>query len=186
MSDRPDPAPPMLSAAVTDPSLPATASSADGSVPVAPPERPETPEESRRRRIAEARRQLDRYLDLGAIDPALTLWRLMTAAGEGWKLDPPRLQPIVDRLREEKRWNELRPLMADLIEQLQQRLNGLRLTYAQIAVKKLDAPELAIDTLAPLDHRLLTRDQRDLAIEMQGRARRRHVEGSFGPESEIR
>lgn len=149
------------------------------------PTPPVSPEEARRRRIAEARRQFDRYLDLGAVDPALALWRMMNAVGEGWKLDPPRLQPLVDRLREEKRWSELRPLMADLVEQLQQRLNNLRLTFAQIAVKKLDEPELAFDTLEGLDHRLLTPEQRDLVLDMQGRAWRRRVEGSVGSAGEI-
>ncbi|TWU00554.1 hypothetical protein Pla108_15060 [Botrimarina colliarenosi] len=142
--------------------------------------------EGRRRRITEARRQLDRYLELGAIDPALTLHRQMTAVGEGWRLDPPRLQPIVDYLRAEKRYTEATPLLVDLVEQLQQRVNNLRLTLAQVAVKKVDQPQLAIDTLAALDHRLLTTDQRDIAIEMQGRARRRQVEGDLGPQSEIR
>lgn len=152
----------------------------------APPQPVLTPREARLRRVAEAKRQFDRYLDLGAIDPALVLWRQMTAVGEGWKLDPPRLQPIVDHLRAEKRWDEAAPLMADLIDQLQQRLNNLRLTFAQIAVKKVDRPDLAIDALAPLDHRMLSTEQRDLAIETQGRARRRQVEGTLGPASEIR
>jgi len=62
------------------------------------------------------------------------------------------------------------------------------LTLAQIAVKKTDQPQLAIDALAVLDHRLLSTEQRDIAIEMQGRARRRQIEGTLGPSpgSEIR
>lgn len=145
-------------------------------------------EEGRRRRLADAKRQFDRYVELGAHDPALTLHRQMTAVGEGWRIDPQRLQPIVDALRAEKRYEEATPLLVDLIEQLQQRVNNLRLTLAQIAVKKTDEAQLAIDALAVLDHRLLTTEQRDIAIEMQGRARRRQIEGTFGPSpgSEIR
>ncbi|QDV76400.1 hypothetical protein K2D_46310 [Planctomycetes bacterium K2D] len=152
--------------------------------------RPQTPVESpadaRRRRLTEAKRQFDRYIDLGAYDPALALHRQMTAAGEGWRIDPQRLQPLVDFLRGDKRYDEATPLLVDLIEQLQQRVNNLRLTLAQVAVKKVDEPQLAIDTLVALDHRLLTTEQRDIAIEMQGRARRRQIEGTIGPQSEIR
>lgn len=145
-----------------------------------------SPAEARRLRLVEAKRQFDRYIDLGAYDPALLLHRQMTAAGEGWRIDPQRLQPLVEALRAEKRYEEATPLMVDLIEQLQQRVNNLRLTLAQIAVKKVDEPQLAIDTLGALDHRLLTTEQRDIAIEMQGRARRRQIEGTIGPQSEIR
>lgn len=173
---------------MTDPNPPAPYDGRPISLPAGPatngapsvPAQPETPEEARRRRIAEAKRQFDRYLDLGAFDPALTLHRQMTEAGEGWRIDPQRLQPIVDALRAEKRYDEAAPLLADLIEQLQQRVNNLRLTLAQIAVKKTDQPQLAIDTLAALDHRQLSTEQRDIAIEMQGRARRRQIEGTFG------
>jgi hypothetical protein len=159
----------------------------NGSHPVTP--RPQTPvispAEARRLRLADAKRQFDRYIDLGAYDPALLLHRQMTAAGEGWRIDPQRLQPLVEALRAEKRYEEATPLMVDLIEQLQQRVNNLRLTLAQVAVKKVDEPQLAIDTLVALDHRLLTTEQRDIAIEMQGRARRRQIEGTIGPHSEI-
>lgn len=137
---------------------------------------PETPAEARRRRIAEARRQFDKYLDLGAVDPALDLHRHMRDAGEGWRIDPTRLQPIVDALRAEKRWDEAAPLLEDLVDQLQQRINGLRLSLAQIAVKKVDRADLALDALAGLDHRILTSAERDIALEMQGRARRRQLE----------
>lgn len=175
---------PLLFPIVTDPNPTAV----NGSHPVTP--RPQTPvvspAEARRLRLVEAKRQFDRYIDLGAYDPALLLHRQMTAAGEGWRIDPQRLQPLVEALRAEKRYEEATPLMVDLIEQLQQRVNNLRLTLAQIAVKKVDEPQLAIDTLVALDHRLLTTEQRDIAIEMQGRARRRQIEGTIGPQSEIR
>lgn len=134
-------------------------------------------------RIAEARRQLDRYLDLGAIDPAFALWKQMTAAGDGWQLDTARLTPIVDYLRAEKRWKEAAPLMLDLIKQTQQRLNGLRITLAQIAVKKLEQPDMALDALTAVDHRSMTAEQRDVAIEMQGRARRQQLADDGDPSS---
>lgn len=144
------------------------------------------PVPDRRARIAEARRQLDRYLDLGAIDPAIALWKKMMAAGDGWPLDAARLNPIIDHLRAEKRWKEAAPLMVDLIQQSQQRLNGLRITLAQIAVKKLEEPDMALDALAAIDHRSMTAEQRDVAIEMQGRARRQQLtDGADPPPSSI-
>lgn len=168
---------------MTDPNFPAAV---NGSHPTTPhPQTSVSPAEARRLRLVEAKRQFDRYIDLGAYDPALKLHRQMTAAGEGWRIDPQRLQPLVDALRAEKRYEEAAPLLVDLIEQLQQRVNNLRLTLAQIAVKKVDEPQLAIDTLAHLDHQLLSTEQRDIAIEMQGRARRRQIEGTIGPQSEI-
>jgi hypothetical protein len=174
---------PLLFPIVTD----SNPTAVNGSHPAAPttPAPVVSPAEARRLRLADAKRQFDRYIDLGAYDPALLLHRQMTAAGEGWRIDSQRLQPLVEALRAEKRYEEATPLMVDLIEQLQQRVNNLRLTLAQIAVKKVDEPQLAIDTLVALDHRLLTTEQRDIAIEMQGRARRRQIEGTIGPQSEI-
>lgn len=181
---------PLLFPIVTDPTQLSgqTGPAVNGSHPAATisPAPAVSPAEARRLRLVEAKRQFDRYIDLGAYDPALLLHRQMTAAGEGWRIDPQRLQPVVEALRAEKRYEEATPLMVDLVEQLQQRVNNLRLTLAQIAVKKVDEPQLAIDTLVALDHRLLTTEQRDIAIEMQGRARRRQIEGTIGPQSEIR
>lgn len=147
------------------------------------PEQPlETPEQVRRRRLVEAKRQFSAYLSLGAIDPAITLYRGMTDAGEGWTLEPTQLQPIVNYLRNEKRWDEATPFLVELVQQLQSKVNTARLTLAQIAVKKVDRPDLAIETLAGLDHRQMTVTQRDVALEMQGRARRMMVEDNISPE----
>lgn len=147
------------------------------SEPIQPtgPTRQETPA-PRPVAVADAKRQFAKYLALGAIDPALELHRERTAAGHGWRIDPAQLQPIIDYLKAEKRWQEVAPLMVEQIDQEQQRVNNLRITLAQICVKKIDRPAQAIELLAPIDHRYLSAGQRDVAIEMQGRARRMQAE----------
>ncbi len=147
--------------------------------PPAPAETPSSNPTARPPRpiaTADAKRQFAKYLTLGAIDPALELYRERTAAGHGWKIEPGQLVPILDYLKAEKRWAEAAPLMVDLIDQEQQRVNNLRITLAQICVKKIDQPTQALDLLAPIDHRYLSASQRDVAIEMQGRARRMQAE----------
>lgn len=126
---------------------------------------------------ADAKRQFAKYLGLGAIDPALALHRERTAAGHGWRIEPDQLALIIDYLKVEKRWTEVAPLMVDLIDQEQLRVNNLRITLAQICVKKLERASQALEVLAPIDHRYLSASQRDVAIDMQGRARRMQAEG---------
>ncbi|QDT67194.1 hypothetical protein MalM25_00910 [Planctomycetes bacterium MalM25] len=131
--------------------------------------------------LVEAKRQFEKYLDLGAYDPAIALYQDQVSAGRPLKLEPAHLSPLVAHLQTEKRWEELSPIMTELIDLEQQRVNNLRITLAQVCVKKLDRPEQAIDLLAPIDHRYLSATQRDVAIEMQGRARRMQSEQQASP-----
>lgn len=126
--------------------------------------------------LVEAKRQFEKYLDLGAYDPAIALYQDQVSAGRPLKVEPAHLFPLVGHLQAEKRWAELAPIMTELIDLEQQRVNNLRITLAQVCVKKLDRPDPALDLLAPIDHRYLSATQRDVAIEMQGRARRMQAE----------
>lgn len=135
--------------------------------------------------LVEAKRQFEKYLDLGAHDPAIALYQDQMAAGRPLKTEPAHLFPLVAHLQAERRWAELSPIMTELIDLEQQRVNNLRITLAQVCVKKLDRPEQAIDLLAPIDHRHLSATQRDVAIEMQGRARRMQTEGQVAPGLEM-
>lgn len=167
MAEDPNPNPP------TDAPLPSSA-------PVEPTDEPFL----RRRRIAEAKRQFDEFLDLGAIDPAVKLYREREAAGEGWRLDSTRLQTVVEALQREKRWAEMAPFMDELVAEATKRANAVRITLAQICVKKLDRPARALELLSSLDHRSLSAMERDLAMEMMGRARVMQAAGVIEREGE--
>ncbi|CAN0365293.1 unnamed protein product, partial [Ectocarpus sp. 4 AP-2014] len=129
------------------------------------------------RALAEAKQQFDVFLSQKAGGAALALFKKFRKSGEGWRLDAPRLQALVACLQAEKRWNDLGPLLLELIELSPERADGLRVSLAQLCVMKLERPGRALELLSEANPAALNDKQRQVAAAVTQRAQQLQADG---------
>lgn len=127
--------------------------------------------------LAEAKQQFDVFLSQKVGGAALALFHKFRDRGDGWRLDAPRLQALVACLQAEQRWNDLGPLLLELIELSPERADGLRVSLAQLCVMKLERPGRALELLSEADPAALNDKQRQVAAAVTQRAQQLQAEG---------
>jgi membrane associated rhomboid family serine protease len=122
-----------------------------------------------------AKEQIAAYLKAGNPVAAALLYGKLR--GTGLRLDAAALHPIAKGLQAAGRWQELAPILAELIEAAPQSADPLRLTLAHVCVTKLDRPGRALELLANVNAEHLTDKQRAAAKQVLSGARAMQAEG---------
>jgi membrane associated rhomboid family serine protease len=122
-----------------------------------------------------AKEQIAAYLKAGNPVAAALLYGKLR--GSGLRLDAAALHPIARGLQAAGRWQELAPILSELIEAAPQSADPLRLTLAHVCVTKLDRPGRALELLANVNAEHLTDKQRAAAKQVLAGARAMQAEG---------
>lgn len=109
----------------------------------------------RHKKVQDAQRKFDVYLEIGQPEQAHALRRRMIDQGAPLEISREQLLAMIVGLHKKEEWAASAPVMAELLERFPEDSQAVRLKLAQICLMELEKPNRALELLKPLDRNTL-------------------------------